>query len=275
MAKISLFSNMEEIGAMVGTIEGILDGIEEPRYMEGVIKEAHKNVTADFDRDAASAGAAGFLAHMYEFGTRGITRGPIKYGPTDDAAKLWVHLVAGKGGNQNFTFAYRPALNRNPQPTTESTGVASKYLRKLSKRKYVFENKAFVMETGQTVEIKAKNSSMLFVPFRGEAPRNPLNTKGFVWWPASKGPITTTPGRQTKGNFTRFWLNWWSGVGSALVEQDMKRTIEFDFNHAHKTMLKFPKTMKPVSAIDIKGREYRNRKSATATFRVTTERRRT
>lgn len=230
MMNAKMLNNLESVGELLGALKAVEEGLEEDEYMEGIIKQAHGKAANAFNVAAAATASAGILKHVFEFGTTGITAGAAKYpDPTSPAARLWIHRLEGRGGQQDISYTFRPALNRNPKPTTESTGVPSKYLRKLSNRKYVFWNKAYVMETGQTVEIKSRQPhGLLFVPTPGNnAPKN------HVMWNANRlGPIKAQPGRTTRGTFTAFWMNWWGSQGGNIMEQDMRKTITSDVEKA-------------------------------------------
>lgn len=252
-----VLSNLESVGDLIGSLKGMGEAMDEDAYVEALIKQAHGKAANAFDVAAAATAGAGFLTHVFEFGVPGITPGTPSFpDPTRPEARLWVHSIHGQGGNQDIRYAFRPATQPNPQPTTESTGVSSKYLRKLSRRKYVFWNRAFVMETGQTVEIKARNSDFLFVPFRGETPRNPNNRKGFVMYNTTKlGPISAKPGATSKGTFTAFWMSWWSTAGNEIIEQDMRESVESDIKKAEAEITKraAAEAMKPVETTNIIG----------------------
>lgn len=230
-----VLSNLESVGDMVGALSGIADGLNEDDYVEGLIKGAHGHAANAFDVAAAATARSGFLSHVFEFGVPGITPGPSKYAdPTSPAARLWIHTIAGHGGRQDIGYSFRPALNRNPQPTTRSTGVPSRYLRRLSSRKYVFSQKAFVMETGQTVQIKSdRGNGFVFVPFYGEPSDDPRNKRGYMMWNSKRlGPITAVPGRDSKGQFTAFWMNWWGGAGSSMMDAEMRKRVTTDIEVA-------------------------------------------
>lgn len=254
---IEMMSNLESLGEMIGALEGMSEGLDRPEYIAGLIKQAHGKATSAFDLAAAATGGAGHLDHVFEYGTAGITPGPVKFpDPTSPAARLYVHQLSGHGGNQDIWYTFRPARQRNPQPTVASTGVASKYLAKLSRRKYIFWNRALVMETGQTVSVRAKNSDFLFVPFGGEVANNPLNRRGFVMWNTKKlGPITSTPGRDTKGQFTAFWMNWWGSAGSNLMNADMMKSVTIDTEKAVAAAAARAnrESMKPAQATNVLG----------------------
>lgn len=268
--KSNVMSNLESVGEMIGSLAGMSDGLNEDEYMEGLIRQAHGKATNAFNVAAAGAGAAGALRHVFEYGVVGVTPGRPKFSdPTAPNARLWTHWIAGTGGNMDIGYSFRPATQPNPKPTPTSTGVSSKYLSKLSNRKYIFWNRAFVMETGQTVEIHAKNGDFLFVPFRGQAPRNPLNRKGFVMWNTSKlGPIHATPGRTSKGNFTSFWMNWWAAAGSEMIEQDMRKSIAMDTERvmAEAAKRSASQTLKPVYNTNIHSAVRKAREQVKRTF---------
>lgn len=264
--KAKSLNNLESVGEMIGSLQGISEGLDEPRYVERVIRQAHGQAAYAFDVAAAGAAAAGAIKHVFEYGVPGITPGVPKFpDPTRPEARLWEHRITGVGGSQKISYAFRPALNRNPQPTTASTGVPSRYLRKLSRRKYVFWNKAFVMETGRTVQIKPKNGSLLFVPFYGKPSVSPNNHRGYMMSP---NPISLRPGENTRGKFTAFWMGWWAGDGQNEMELDMRKQITTDIQIAEKEMQKraLSTPMKPSGTVNVHGASARARAAVRKMF---------
>lgn len=269
---VNVFTNWESFADMVGSLDGIREGLETDAYINRVIENAHGKTTSIFDVAAASAGKAGGLSHMFEFGTFGVTRGPVRHtDPTSETARLWKHELTGVGGEKNISFSFRPAVTRNPNHTTRHTGVPSKYLRRLSRRKYVFWNKAFVVETGQPVSIKSKQDhGLLFVPFMHYPSMNTGDKRGYMMWHApSKGPINTVPGRTNQGNFTKFWVTWWSSEGQSLIGMNMLSQVRSDINIATIRAANSAKKrkLKPALANDIVGTVKRGRKRAGSQFR--------
>jgi len=246
-----MLNNLESVGELIGALRGIETGLDEDEYMEGIIKQAHGKAANAFNVAAAATASAGHMRHVFEFGTSGVTEGQVKHpDPTSPSARLWTHTITGRGGSQNIGYSFRPALTPNPRPTTESTGVPSKYLRKLSRRKYIFWNKAYVMETGQTVEIKSRQShGLLFVPTPGSN-----EPKNHVMWNTHRlGPITAQPGRTTRGNFTAFWMNWWGSAGAEIMEADMRKSVLTDVQKAMAAAEKraAAETVKPASTTNV------------------------
>lgn len=227
---INFQTSTDAIGDLIGTIYG-LEAINDPDYIDSLVTAAHAKAADQFDLAVASSASAGHLTHVYEYGVPGITRGPTRFtDPTSPAARLYVHNLARQGAGHSIGFVFRPAVIANPQPTTAHTGVPSKYLRKLSRRKYVFRQRAMVMETGMEVEIKPTRGNLLFVPFYRQESRNPLNKRGFMMYPYSPKnvPIVAVPGRETKGTFATFWQGWWSGAGSTIMGQSIQKDVNAD-----------------------------------------------
>lgn len=229
MGQSKVLTNLNGLGVLLGGLEGLTEA-ENDAYMGSVIRAAHRKTTNIFDLVAAATARAGVIQHMWEYGTPGITQGrPEHTDPTTPDARLYVHQINGRGPVQDIGFGFRPAKTRNPNPTVANTGVSSKYLQKLSKRKHVFWNKAMVMETGQEVTIAPKNGRFLFIPFRGEGSETVGNKKNFVLWDAMKlGPITVQPGRQVAGNFTSFWFSWWNSEGERVMSSAMLEDVNYD-----------------------------------------------
>ncbi|HWV46310.1 MAG TPA: hypothetical protein VN039_09890 [Nitrospira sp.] len=252
-----VLTNLESIGDLVGALSGIDSALDDQMYMEGLIKSAHGRAATAFDLAAAATAKTGRMSHVYEYGTIGVTRGMPKFAdPASPKARLYVHTLVGQGGEQSIGYTFRPARQPNPKPTPESTGVDSKYLSRLSGRQYYFYNKAYVMETGRVVEIKPRNGNFLFVPFYGEASRDPLNNRGYMMWDSRRlGPLSARPGRSTKGEFTQFWMQWWATSGSKMMYAHMEEQVNIDVGIAMAEAQKRAQTeaMKPVQDTNIVG----------------------
>src|SRR6478752_508792 len=90
------------IGDMVGTVEGIAEGVASQSYMGGLIRDAHRKATHEFDIAVATVAQTGYLSHVYEFGTAGITPGPARLQPDSPEARLWTHGITGQGSAQDI-----------------------------------------------------------------------------------------------------------------------------------------------------------------------------
>lgn len=272
--KVSVFTNWESVADMIGSLEGIRQGLDKDAYMQRLIENAHGKATSVFDVAAASAAKAGRMTHMYEFGTIGITRGPVRHpDPTSARARLWTHQLTGAGKSMNVGFMFRPAVTRNPNHTTAHTGVPSKYLRRLSRRKYLFWNKASVVESGTPVSIKSKQPhGLLFIPFMGK-PRSGATKhdikRGYMMYPAAgQGPIEAIPGRTSKGSFTKFWMGWWESEGQALMDISMVSEARRDIVAAEVRAANSAKghRVKPAKANNIVGAAAKSQQRESRTF---------
>jgi len=263
------FSGIEKA---LGDIGGIADGIADQTYLGNLISAAHNVASREFDIDAAATAAAGNMTLVYEFGVRGITRGQPKFSdPTDPAARLWVHQIAGAGRSREIGFVFRPAVQPNPRPSAEFYGVSSEVIKRLSRRKYVFWNKAAVNEYGITVHIKPKEKPFNFVPFYGK-PRNPKYKRGYVFrYIDGKEPMESTPGeagattgKAAVGTFSAFWQMWWNGRGQELLTGD----VNIHFNRDVLSILeRYPETHHAPESIlryNSRGRVYNRRRRVKA-----------
>ena len=225
------FSGIEEA---IGLGQGIADGAQDPRYIDGLINAAHNVASLEFDLDMAATAGITYLSHVYEFGTVGITRGDPKFSdPTAQSARLWSHTISGKGNTQNIGFAFRPAVVPNPEPTPEFTGVEQEVLDRLSGNEYVFWNKAAIVEYGATVHIRPKEKKVNFVPFYGK-PSWAYPGRTHIFRPIEgKEPMESNPGDESgmTGSFTKFWMTWWKTRGAGLM--DGTASIEFNKDVAY------------------------------------------
>lgn len=281
MQDIKFEVNLDALSEIIGAAMGVTEAVDESTYLSGLIEAAHYAASIEFDQAAAATASGGRLTHMFEYGVPGITRGPARFpDPTSESARLWMHTMTGFGQDKEISFAFRPALAPNPRPTTRDTGVPSRYLRKLSRRKYVFREKAIITELGETVRLRPKNGNLLFVPFYGDESDNPTNTKGFMMYPYAPNnkPIEVMPGRSQAGSFTKFWTGWWAARGERSMSESMEAAVNADFQEAMKlaaakansTIVKPPsendiigsgaRAMKEVKSVMIKKSATRNRR---------------
>lgn len=235
--------NLEQLAEGIGSYIGMMEGLDQQTYMDSLLERVVADVSGTFNKAAASASMANpeEFAHMWEFGTAGITRGNSKYTPTNPNARLWQNVMTGTGKTKNIAFVFKPAKAFTPPHTTESTGVEDQSVLDRLKvntgeRKYRFPNKAYVFESGTDVTIMAKRSRMLFIPTATEGlPTGAKDTgKGYVW---SKRH-TYSPGDYSggTGQFTAFFGGWWLGPGSQLMFDGMASQVEWDLLSTEKTI---------------------------------------
>jgi hypothetical protein len=245
MIALNFSVDFDAISELAGAIAGLSDSWNDAAYLDALARDAHSTASLAFDAAAAASASAGYLTHMYEFGVNGITRGPSRIAdPTSPIARLWNHQLNGSKGVYNIEYSFRPAIQPNPLPTTADTGVPSKYLRKISRRKYIFKNKAMVTETGMEVTIAPKKGRLLFVPFYGE-PANGGRGRSDRGYMMNPHTMSVIPGRTSAGTFTTFWEGWWNGTGKGIMEKEIQKKIAIDVETALNTAAAKSKRITP------------------------------
>lgn len=239
-----VISNLGQLAEGIGSYLGMMEGLDQQTYMDGLLERAYVDVSASFNKAAAAAAMSDkSLAHMWEFGTAGISRGNTKYAnPTNPAAMLWVNTMTGQGRMKTISFIFKPAKSFVPPHTEADTGVAQSVLDRLKvntgERKYKFPNKAFVFESGMDVNVVAKRSKRLFIPIDTEGTPSDIGnqdvSKGYVWARSH----TYAPGdfADSVGRFTGFFGGWWAAQGASQMFEQMSMQVEKDLTEIDKTI---------------------------------------
>lgn len=191
------------------------------RIMEPAIREAEE------DLNLRAAAKAPSISHMFEWGTTGVNgRSNTRQNPNSEKARLWKTVSTGRGLNRTIRFEYKKSKSFVPLPTTRKTRMPSDKIAMLNGT-HIFYDKAKVMETGKTVTIKPKNSKVLVIPIRrGETVSDPAAMKrGYI---VTKKSVTNIPGKRLKGNFTKFWDEFWNKNGHMIIENHVFDAIEND-----------------------------------------------
>jgi len=214
------FGNMAQA---IGVISGIAKGSKV--YTSALVEMAEEAAEKEFNISAdAFTMSTGQLRHVYEPGKNGLP-----------GYRLWtIRASTGAGGRRSgkrsVSFTFKSSKLKSPN-TPESTGIPEGVfpagLR--NKSRVPFFNRAFVLETGQTVTLRPKYSKVLFIPLWQEVPlpgRNKAEPQVDEhgrerWFRFSTKPTTFTPSKFA-GNFSSFWATWWETEGPAVV----KRTTE-------------------------------------------------
>lgn len=239
-----------ELAGVIGTVKGVAKVLNDQKYMDRALTHAWKRAKTAFDNDAAAyAVATGTIPHMFEWGTQGVNKGRTnrRMPPTSPEAKLWKHELSGYGRTKEASFVFQPSVVPVPPPTTAKTGVPRAELDKLTGGPYIFAAKAAIMEAGTAVTIRPREGDKLFVPFGQEGPRGESSRgRNFVF---TKSPVHVIPGKTIAGNFSKFWLLWWSTEGSKIVTEQIQNRVDYEVENLvdsiGRSMAKRP--MKPSS----------------------------
>jgi hypothetical protein len=136
-------------------------------------------------------------------------------------SRLFITRMSGRGGNRTIFWNWLPSHNEVPI-------VAANYpegfeVSKLNHH-HVFEWKAPVMEYGQDVNVRTKNSNLLVIPFPasysglGPGTSHSDGTRSVLM---TKQPYTFNPGQRAGvvGNFTAWFMDWWGGGRAATIQE--------------------------------------------------------
>lgn len=208
-------------------------------YFDDIIKAAWHMAENEFNLEAAAyASAGGRIRHMYEWGTLGINTGRtnMRPDPMSDRARLWTTHLTGSGMARVLSYTFDPSIAYVPKPTVRDTGMDPEVIDML--KDHVFTWKARVFESGETVTIFPTEAKMLLIPFyNGPPPGTPPKDveRGYRM---SMGPHTFSPGEQTQGEFSAFWLKFWEGRGNEIMSKHVEEQLEMDFYPAIMTNVK-------------------------------------
>jgi hypothetical protein len=150
--------------------------------------------------------------HMYEWGQ--------SYGSRETVGipqyRLWKLNIIGSGGNREVSFTFLPS--HRPTPIEEELLQPGKGGRVVNQEVHIFTWKAMVMEYGMPVTIEPKIAkTLVFVDDE---------TGKLIF---TKRTIRTVPGKdKLTGNFTTFYLGWWTGVAPGIFDERIKRRLEED-----------------------------------------------
>lgn len=235
-----LITNIGQLAEGIGSYVGMMESLETQDYMDTVLAKSFNQTEPLFTEHAVAQGMRNpeRLGHMWQFGTAGITRGPIRFADGNIAgSRLWRAGMTGTGMQKTIRFTMLPATGFVPPLIEEETGVDQEVLDKLKvntgKQKYRFKNRAFVFESGVDVKLFPKHSKQLFIPIKQEGipsgwsgDMDKARERGYVWAKSH----TYSPGAyaDSKGAFTGLFGAWWSGPGAEVMQGNMSKQVEGD-----------------------------------------------
>lgn len=202
---ISINGDLTGVNAYIGTVGGILQAVEDPRFEGDFVGNMMNSVESTFMVDTIAAKNAGRkqIRHVFEWGEN---QGEVSDIP------LFKLTRSGKGGTQSMGYAFLPSAKYVPLPNSEKYGFDPKRLIHL--RRHVFQLKAIVMETHNRVTIKPFGAERLFIPTTS-------SPRGFVM---TKNPQDINPGgKVATGGFATWWNEWFSSKAQAVADEETKR----------------------------------------------------
>jgi hypothetical protein len=211
VTEIVIDADFNGMSNMLGVIQGMTETISTEYYKAPIMHLFHAKAVVRFDRTMATMAMSNpkRYHHVYEWDSVGINK-----------AKLWRHEFKRSGASYTAGYHFITSKKPIPLPTPRNTGVAQKYLSKLSGRRYIFRYKAEIMEHGIPVVIKPRYSKHLFIP-------GPYNVRKFILTTKPK-TVSNPGGTAVKGAFATQWITWWRGNTAKVFNEDVRPRLEKD-----------------------------------------------
>lgn len=207
MANGAVFNaDLTGVGNYVGTVEGILQAVEDPRFEGDFVEHMMDEVSDNFMTETIAASEAGNarIAHVFEWGEN---QGEVSNIP------LFRLTREGAKGDRRLGYMFLPSTRYVPLPDPERYGFDPSKLQYL--RRHTFQLKALVMETQRSVSVSPVGAKRLFIPSE-KAKRGYFMTSG---------PVRLNPGgASATGGFATWWNEWFALRGQVIVNESVQRT---------------------------------------------------
>lgn len=194
--------------ATAGFLKEVSVKIGTPQYVGPVLKWVHQKMSEAFSEHMATLAPhnQAEFHHVYEWDQIG-----------DPSAQLWRDVLVGGGATRMATWEWLASKTVVPVVHPEAIGKV--------KQIHIFTWKAPVMEYDTEITIAPKRGEWLAY-FTGPPGDNTSEELRFT-----KEPITVQNpgGPATKGAFTKEYVSWWGGEGSATeFRMRIQRLLEHD-----------------------------------------------
>lgn len=203
---INVNADMNGIGNYIGTIEGILQAIADPRFEGDFVEHMMDSIETNFMTESIAARDSGNarIAHVFEWGEN---QGDVSTIP------LFRLTRAGAGNHRALSYVFLPSTQQVPLPDPERYGFDPKKLQYL--RRHVFQLKALVMETKRTVTIAPVGAKRLFIPSE-KAKRG--------YYMTSKSTKIRPGGAAATGGFANWWNLWFGSRAEQVIGENVAAT---------------------------------------------------
>lgn len=271
-------TNLDQLAEGIGSYLGLMEGLRQKDYMDDLITDAHQTTAREFNRAAMHyAMSGGAISHMYEYGTAGINNMGVTHYASgmNPASRLWKNEIHGGGGRKVLSFTFLPSKKDTPPHDYVALGIDPREAPPLKvdtgARKYKFEWKASVVESGTDVKVFARWSKRLFIPVKTEGLPSSYTgdpTKGYVW---AKTHVFS-PGEATggTGKFTTFYSTWWAREGAEMMGLEMRKSVEKSLFEVS-AKIKPTMNMKSPAATNVKALVQKGKKKTRKQWELSTE----
>lgn len=205
---INITITAKNLDKELGELAGLLSALQGRPFMSALIGHGIEVAKMEFHGAVVSHTQSGHtLDHMFEWSN--------KEGHVDFRGPLWTEFLEDNVSNtRTLRWDYKPARMHNPERAIDEGD---------SQTKYIFRDRAQIMETGKQVDIKSKSGKMLFIPLTPGMTN--ITEKDFARGYTFKSEIRTVPGQKVKGSFTQYWYNWYSVEAPKVIREDAERYI--------------------------------------------------
>ena len=203
---VAITADTTGIDAYIGTVGGILQAVEDPRFEGDFVEHMMDNVEGQFMTETIAAKEAGNarISHVFEWGEN---QGEVSNIP------LFKLTRQGGAGSRRMGYIFLPSTQYVPLPDPDRYGFDPGKLQYL--RRHVFQLKALVMETHRNVSISPMGAKRLFVP----------SEKAKRGYYMTTGPVRVNPGgASATGGFATWWNEWFSLRAQEVVTEEVQRT---------------------------------------------------
>lgn len=186
-------------------IDGVGIAVKSNIHINELIKQSNTVITAEFVLHMSREAIANPLkfGHMYEWGGIG-----------DPNARLWKHILRGRGAQRQLTFDFKASVKKVP--------VSSKLRDVGVQQNHIFTWKAPVLELGLPVSISPQLSKTKTLVFESAfAPMGSQQRNGLVFYKGTVN-IPRQGNDQTWNSFTNEFRTWFSSEAPGqLIKQTM------------------------------------------------------
>ncbi len=261
---MKIATNFEGLAGIIGKFRGMAEAADDTSFIQELLVSANDRTLQRFNIAAAAFNSGNQrnlnrrFPHMYEYGTAGITqgRGGVRFAdPTSQASRLWVFNTVPAGNTVETFVTFRDAVapNLKPMERTDLEGLPLETVQAMSTRKYVFKERARLVEYGAIVSITPKYAQALIYPTKD-------NERGYGFWTKQMGPmqqrLESVTGNNSasrhKGAFTSFFLKWWNTTGEQAVIDSAHNSFRARIGAATRYGT-VNKTLKPVQTTNVIG----------------------
>lgn len=203
---VSMNADTSGIDAYVGTVKGILQAVEDPRFEGDFVEHMMDNVSDSFMTETIAAKEAGNarIAHVFEWGEN---QGEVSNIP------LFRLTRGGGAGSRHLGYMFLPSTQYVPLPDPDRYGFDPSKLQFL--RRHVFQLKALVMETQRNVNVSPVGAKRLFIPSE-KAKRG--------YYMTNKTVRINPGGASATGGFASWWNEWFTARAQDIVTEEVAST---------------------------------------------------